>query len=298
MTDNCAGCQDLKLRIQELEGELIQVEKMISLGILVSGVAHEINSPNHLIMTNTPLLIEAWKSSLPVLDRYYRENGDFSLGGLPYSRMREDIPELFDGIIKGSVRIHRIIKNLKDYVRREEVDMDQSVNLNHVVKNAVRLTRNQIHEKTDCFSLVYDNSLPVIRGNQQKLEQVVINLIQNACQAISDREQALSITTFWAPDQNFICVQVKDQGDGIPESLMNRIMDPFFTTRREQGGTGLGLAVCRDIATTHEGKIEVTSTLAQGSVFTLSLPVNAVRESDHDNRMPGGDTGSSSSGRA
>lgn len=272
---------------RQMKKELIQADKMISLGILVSGVAHEINNPNHLIMSNTPLLIEAWKSNVSVLDRYYRENGDFSLGGLPYSRMREEIPQLFEGIIKGSVRIQRIVKNMKDYARKDEVDMDQVVDLNHVVENAVRLTRNLIHGKTDHFSLSYGSSLPVVRGSRQKLEQVVINLIQNACQAISDREQGMDITTFLDPDQNCLCVRVRDQGDGIPENMLDRIMDPFFTTRRGQGGTGLGLAVCLNIVTTHKGKIEVSSKPGHGSVFTVSLPLNAAPKPLLNDPVPG-----------
>lgn len=271
---------------QQIKNELIQADKMISLGILVSGVAHEINNLNHLIMSNTPLLIDAWKSSVPVLDRYSRENGDFSLGGLRYSRMREEIPQLFEGILEGSARIQRIVKDLKDYARQEEVDMDQTVDLNHVVKNAVRLTRNLIDEKTDHFSLAYGTSLPVVRGNQQKLEQVVINLIQNACQAISDRDQGLEITTFLEPDRNCLCLRVRDQGHGIPENLLTRIMDPFFTTRRGQGGTGLGLSVCQNIVTTHGGKIEVTSKPGQGSVFTVSLSLNAAPKADLHDQAP------------
>lgn len=279
---------------QQMKNELIQVDKMIFLGILVSGVAHEINNPNHLIMSNTPLLIDAWQSSVPVLDRYYRENGDFSLGGLPYSRMREEIPQLFEGVIEGAVRIQRIVKNLKDYARQGEVDMDQIVDLNHVVKNAVRLTRNLIDEKTDHFSLAYGSSLPVVRGNRQKLEQVVINLIQNACQAISDRKQGLEITTFLESDRNCLCVRVRDQGYGIPDNLLTRIMDPFFTTRRGQGGTGLGLAVCLNIITTHGGKIEVTSKPGQGSVFTVSLPLNAAPKARFYDQAPGDFAGVSS----
>ncbi|WP_320041209.1 ATP-binding protein [uncultured Desulfobacter sp.] len=280
---------------QQMKNELIQADKMISLGILVSGVAHEINNPNHLIMSNTPLLIEAWQSSLPVLDRYYRENGDFSLGGLLYSRMREEIPQLFNGIIESSVRIQQIVKDLKNYTRQEEVDMDQAVDLNLVVRNAVRLNQNLIDEKTDYFSLALGSSLPVIRGNRQKLEQVIINLIQNACQAISDRKQGLDITTFLEPDRNCLSFRVKDQGHGIPENLLNRIMNPFFTTRRGQGGTGLGLAVCLNIVTTHGGKIKVASKPGQGAVFTVSLPLNKASKTCLYDQVPGELSGESSS---
>jgi len=259
---------------RQVKTELIQADKMISLGILVSGVAHEISNPNHLIMSNIPLLLEAWESNVPVLDRYCRENGDFSLGGLSYSRMREEVPQLFEGVIKGTVRIQRIIKNLKDYARKETVDVSQAVDLNQVVENAVCLTRNLIHGTTDHFSLSYGRALPVVRGNRQKLEQVVINLIQNACQAISDREQGVDVVTFWAPDLNCLCVRVSDQGEGIPENLLDRIMAPFFTTRQGQGGTGLGLAVCLNIVKAHGGKIKVASKPGQGAVFTVSLPLD------------------------
>jgi len=100
-----------------MEKELVHTDKMISLGVLASGIAHEINNPNNFIMLNTPLLRDSWEDALPILDDYYRENGDFRMGGLFYSEIRDEIPQLLSGIEEGSRRIQRIVADLRDYAR-------------------------------------------------------------------------------------------------------------------------------------------------------------------------------------
>nr|NJM02038.1 PAS domain S-box protein [Desulfobacula sp.] len=264
-------------KIRQMEAELIQADKMISLGILVSGVAHEINNPNNFIMLNTPVLWDAWKSVVPVIEKYYKENGDFSLSGLPYSLMREEIPLLFSGIKDGAVRIQRIVRDLKNFARQDNSDMTQDVNINQVIKNSVQMTENLIKAKTKHFRVEYGSHLPMIRGNEQKLEQVMINLIQNACQAIPDMEKGLFITSFFKKTGEIV-IQVRDEGVGIPENLLDRIMDPFFTTKRDVGGTGLGLAVSSTIIKAHNGKIEVSSEPGRGSVFRVLIPAILVNE--------------------
>jgi signal transduction histidine kinase len=263
--------------VRRMETELIQADKMISLGILVSGVAHEINNPNNFIMLNTPILWEAWKSIVPVIEKYYKEHGDFSLAGLPYSLMRDEIPLLFSGIKDGAIRIQRIVQDLKNFARQDNSDMTQYVNINQVIKNSIQMTENLINAKTKHFRVEYGSHLPMIRGNEQKLEQVMINLIQNACQAISDMEKGLFITSFFKKTGDIV-IQVRDEGVGIPKNLLDRIMDPFFTTKRDVGGIGLGLAVSSNIVKAHNGKIEVSSEPGRGSVFRVLIPAVLVNE--------------------
>jgi PAS domain S-box-containing protein len=265
-------------RARQMERELMQADKMISLGVLVTGVAHEINNPNNFIMLNAPLLREAWESIVPVLERYYEENGDFSMGGLPYSEMRDEIPQLFSGIKEGSERIQRIVRDLKDYARQDGADMDQSVNINQVIKSSVRLVGNMIKKATKNFRVKYGRNLPPFKGNKQKLEQVMINLIQNACQALPDKEKGIFVTSSFDKEGGCVVVEVRDEGEGIPENLLPRIMDPFFTTKRSEGGTGLGMSVSSNIVKGHGGKIEVESEWGKGTAFRFFIPTMRIEE--------------------
>ena len=265
-------------RARQIERELIQADKMISLGVLVSGMAHEINNPNNFIMLNGHLLREAWESIVPVLKRYYDENGDFSMGGLPYSEMRDEIPQLFSGIKEGSERIQRIVQDLKDFARQDGANMGQSVNINEAIKSSIRLIGNLIKKATNNFRIKYGRNLPLIRGNKQKLEQVMINLIQNACQALPDREKGIFVTSFLDKEGGGVVVEVQDEGEGIPEKMLPRIMDPFFTTKRSEGGTGLGLSVSSNIIKRHGGKIELESEWGKGTTFRFFIPTTRIEE--------------------
>jgi len=262
--------QEIEQRMQ-MEKDLVQADKMISLGTLVSGVAHEINNPNNFIMLNAPLLNEVWQSIFPVLEEKYKEHGDFSVAGLPYSEMKTEVPHLLHGIEEGSRRIQRIISDLKEYSRKDRGIMEDSVSINEVVLQSLKLVDPMIKKTTRRFSVEYGQDLPLIKGNNQKLGQVVINLIQNACQALADCEKGIWITTDFDEPTGDIVIRVKDEGPGIPEDVLAHIMDPFFTTKRDMGGTGLGLAVSSNIIKEHNGKIQVSSWPGQ-SVFEVHLP--------------------------
>jgi PAS domain S-box-containing protein len=177
------------------EQQMMQMNKMVALGTLVSGVAHEINNPNNFIMLNTPLLSEVWESSKPILEEYYEKNGDFLIGGVSYTEMRENIPVLFSGILEGSKRIKQIVEDLRDFVRRDGSDMTQSFDVNGVIRSAISLLSNIIMKATTHFSVEYGDSLPALKGNFQRFEQVIINLIQNACQALPNAQRGIFLST-------------------------------------------------------------------------------------------------------
>jgi PAS domain S-box-containing protein len=254
--------------------QLMQASKMVELGTLVSGVAHEINNPNNFIMLNAPLLVDCWQAARPILEEYYEENGDFLLGGMMYSEMRENIPKLFSGILEGSERIRQIVADLKNYVRPDTSDLNQPVDLNSVVQSALSLLSNMVKKSTDHFSVDLEKDLPLVKGNFQRLEQVVINLVQNACQALPDRKKRIRVSTRWDQANGNAVLQVEDEGIGIPPENLSRISDPFFSTKQESGGVGLGLAISSRIIKAQGGIMNFASEAGKGTKAEVLLPVN------------------------
>ncbi len=256
--------------------QLLQADKMISLGILVSGVAHEINNPTQFIVSHIEPLKNAWRDALPILERYYEENGEFLLGGLKFSRRKDSILEMFENIHDGTERIKRIIGELRDYARENPADLSQAIYLNDVVKSALALSRNLISKTTSEFFVTYDKEMPPFKGDYQRIEQVIINLTQNACQALCDAGGKISIQTRYDKDLGVVTVQVNDTGNGIPEEHLPRITDPFFTTKRDSGGTGLGLSISQTIVERHGGRLVFRSREGSGTTVKVHLP--AARE--------------------
>jgi polar amino acid transport system substrate-binding protein len=240
-------------------------------------VAHEINNPNNFIMLNTPILLEAWENARPILEEYYEKNGDFLLGGMNYNQMRENIPMLFSGILDGSTRIKQIVDDLKQFVRQDSPDLTQSVDINAVLKSALSLVSNLINKSTNHFSIDYGEGLPLITGNFQRLEQVIINLIQNACQALPDPHRGISVSTCYRQDTRTILIAIHDEGIGIPPESLPHVTAPFFTTKQDKGGIGLGLSISSRIVEEHGGKMTFTSEPGRGTTVEVILPVQRPR---------------------
>jgi PAS domain S-box-containing protein len=259
------------------EEQLYHASRMVALGTLVSGVAHEVNNPNNFIMLNTPILNDAWESALPILEDYYEQHGDFLLGGMNYTEMRQKIPLLFSGISDGSKRIKQIVDDLKSFGRKDIPDVSQAVDINSVLKSALSLVSNMIYKSTKHFSVRYGKNIPAIKGNFQRLEQVVINLIQNACQALKDNEKSIRVSTSLDQDGAGVVLKVADQGKGIPQESLPRIADPFFTTKQDSGGVGLGLSISERIVEEHGGRMTFTSEVDKGTQVEVILPI------DHNN---------------
>ncbi|RAR59468.1 amino acid-binding domain sensor histidine kinase [Onishia taeanensis] len=268
--------REVASRTEELrrqQQQLIQADKMSSLGVLVSGVAHEINNPSGLLLLNLPVLRDAHDDARPILEAYYRDHGDFPFGGLPYSRMRDEVPSMLDEMLEGTQRIKRIVGDLKDFARQGSPELGERLDLDEVVKTAVRLVDNSIRQATGRFETDYAGDLPAVWGNAQRIEQVVINLVLNACQALEGRDQGIRLTTRHLADDQAVILEVHDEGRGIDPAALTRLTDPFFTTRRECGGTGLGLSVSAGIVREHHGQLDFASHPGRGTTVTLTLPV-------------------------
>lgn len=265
-----------RIRLEEearlIQAKLIHTNKMTSLGVLVASIAHEINNPNNYIMANSELLSKACKDIYPILQEYYEEHGDFNIGGIPFTEMQSVFPDLYTGISDGSRRIRDIINNLKDFAREESSSVAARVDVNRVVTIAASLLNHQIKKRTKHFRLRLWGAVPTVLGSTQQLEQVVINLIMNSLQALPGEESSVEVSTLFDADKDEVVIRVADEGAGIPADIVNRILEPFFTTRLDSGGSGLGLAICHSIVREHRGTLEFESTPGRGTTFTVRLP--------------------------
>ncbi len=275
---NFYGQEITKLRraervAQESREQLFQAEKMAALGTLISGVAHEINNPNNFIMLNTPVLEQVFRAVLPLLEKKSQEEGDFRVGKMAYSKVKEGVPRLLSGIREGSQRIKQYVSELRDFGRQEGSGYRELLDLRKATDSAVMLTENLIAKSTNRFEFNRPESLPSIRAHPQRIEQVVINLIQNACQALTSLEQALTLDITHDAAENAVLLTVRDEGAGMSEETSAHLFDPFYTTKRETGGTGLGLSVSKRIADEHAGRLEFESELGKGTTARLVLPI-------------------------
>jgi signal transduction histidine kinase len=226
-------------------------------------------------MFNSDLVSRIANDLLPVLDEYYEAHPERIIGGLSYLETRKELDGLLKGINIGSQRIRDIVSGLKEFARMDEGNLQQEVRINDVVKSALLIVGNLLRKSTDNFSVMYDEHIPVMPGNVQQIEQVIINLLTNACQALPDRGRAVQVKTEFDKVRDTVHVVVSDEGVGISKDSMKRMFDPFFTTKREQGGTGLGLSVSYNIVQAHKGDLHIESEQGKGTTVTLSLPVTA-----------------------
>ncbi len=252
--------------------QLMQTNKMVSLGTLVSGVAHEINNPISSVMLNIQVFDRFWRAVQPILDYHYEQSGYLEVGGMAYPQFRERMPKLLLFSLEGVERVKRIVGDLKDFSGQKPSDLRETVNLNLVVEKAIGLIASLIRKATDNFQVQYDENLPTLQGNSQRLGQVVINLVVNACQALTDPGQSLRIITGYLEESEEVFLKVQDTGKGMSAEVLERIKDPFFTTKRDSSGTGLGLSISDTIIRSHGGWLDFSSESQQGTTATVLLP--------------------------
>ena len=248
--------QDLRAHLSTLErvnrelertqNQLIFSEKLASVGRLAAGVAHEIGNPLSAIL-----------GYLELLKRH--------------SGLGSEESDLLQRIEKELSRIHRIIRELLDYSRpaREE---GEEVLVNEVVSAAVDLVSTQKGFPAIETVLRLDHGLPAVRGSRHQLQQLLVNLILNAVDAMARGGRLTILTGLHKVGGSEVEIRVEDTGEGIPRENLRRIFDPFFTTREPGQGTGLGLSICSRIVDSMNGRIEVESEPGRGSVFTVILP--------------------------
>ncbi|MBF0260561.1 MAG: hypothetical protein HQL97_01820 [Magnetococcales bacterium] len=257
--------------------QALRYARLASLGILAAGMAHEINNPNNTIQFNIATLIRGWPDMTAVLRQYRLEHGEFAVGGVPVEQALEMLPRLLESILANAKRITGIVQNLKHMARPDPEGRLFRVEFHKVIRNVVSIMQHPIRKHTDHFSVELPDDLPDLQGNPLQLEQVFINLVLNALESLPNRAARVSLDGQVSEDRQWIIIRVTDEGCGMSEEALSNMFTPFFTTKGEQGGLGMGLSIVWDIVHRHKGTIETTSRPNQGTTIQVTLPVNHPR---------------------
>jgi signal transduction histidine kinase len=271
--------EDVILRISDIterkqfEKQIIQSEKMASLGVLVSSIAHEINNPNNFISFNLPILKDYMEEIMPIVDDYAAKTRDFELFEMNYTEFREDVFSLLNNIEHGSQRITTFVSNLKELSRSSKKKRDMKwVGLKTVVESAVIICRAKIRRLVNSLEVIVPDDLPQIYTDSNAIEHILINLLVNAAQAADKEDSWIKVDVrLDETGRDRIIIEVRDNGCGIEKKDQKHIYDPFFTTKSVGEGTGLGLYVCHTLAEEIFGRIEFESQPGEGSSFRLIL---------------------------
>ena len=256
-----------------MKKELIQNEKLASLGLLVSTTAHEIKNLNNCTTFNTPILREYLEKLTPILDDYAGNHQNLDLFGMTYVEFRKDIFNLVNNLETASIRINEIISDLMEFVKNGYKGELCWVDLNEVVEKGIAVCRGQISKRVKSFDVNISENLPQVYTDPKALEQILVNLLINALHA-SDKENSwLKLSVRHEKDiwRNDLIIEVSDNGCGMDSATREKIFDPFFTTKASGSGTGLGLFISKKLVEALDARIEVESAPGKGSSFSIIL---------------------------
>jgi two-component system, NtrC family, sensor kinase len=278
-------------RLEDTQAQMIQSEKMASIGQLAAGVAHEINNPTGFVSSNLKTLLDYQQDLSGLIGKYHEFVAGLqnkgSGGKLPadleqniqelkayeddidIEYVLEDITDLIGDCREGTDRIKKIVLDLKDFAHPGE-DKIQSLDINSGLESTLNVVNNEIKYKATVQKIFGD--IPAIKGYPQQLNQVFMNILVNAAQAI-EKKGEIVVRTSRVEDQ--VEVQISDTGCGIAPENQQKIFDPFFTTKDVGKGTGLGMNIAYNIVKKHHGTIAVDSQVGKGTTFTIRIPVDA-----------------------
>jgi PAS domain S-box-containing protein len=282
--DNSGNIEATIIRIQDIteekrmEKQLIQSEKLASIGVLVSGIAHEINNPNNYISVNIPILRDYINRVIPIIDEYAKKHPDLEILHMPYPEFREDIFELLDNIQHGSRQIKSIVKELKVFSKPDQEKPIEKIDLKPMFEKVFAFCWSKIRKTVKTFNINIPENLPEIPIDSQLLEQILINLLINAANAFdapfNENSRVDLVVSMDDSKENQLIIEVSDNGRGMDEKILDKIFDPFFTTSPSEEGTGLGMYIVHNLIEKIGGRIQVESKLGEGSKFTLILDIS------------------------
>lgn len=277
--------------LQNTQAMMVHSEKMKSLGELVAGIMHEINNPINFIYGNLSHLNNYSSDLIKVIDTYLEYSSDLNpehqkaikdlMQEIDYDFLKSDLPDLIRSCREGTERTKNIILDLKDFSRLEEVALT-SVDLPKEIDTTLNILHNKFKNRIKVHQEYQDN-LPKVEAYGGQLNQVFMNILDNAAYAITDFGQVW--IRIKVVDKNVI-IEFEDDGKGMDDVTLQKIFNPFFTTKPVGQGTGLGMAISYKVIKNHQGSIHVDTKVGKGTKFTITLPINRVKESENKRKEP------------
>lgn len=260
--ENRLYAQEMEALAQERANALVHADRLITLGILSAGVAHEINNPVTAISVSIQTFELLWEEIKSLIEEENRKSD---------TKWREIDTELINDLIEsihnGVRRVNSITRAMKGYARKGD-NLSESCSIHDAIEQGLKLCSNRLKYNIS-VEKNYAENMPKILINRQKFEQVVINLVINAADAMEDHGRLFISTSY---DEKNVYVKIADTGSGIPPGMLDRIWEPFITTKSPEKGTGLGLSIVRGILKEYSGSIVVENNALGGAQFTISLP--------------------------
>jgi len=260
----------------KMEEQFVHNEKINTLGQMMAGISHELNSPTTYIYSNLGNLKKFFSRFIQLINRYDDLDLPESLAveinqfkeEINYDYLMNRIPRLLDSTAEGADRLKKILMDLKLFYRKDTEALDMA-DINATIESSINII---IHDYKDRIKINKEFSpLPKVECNITKINQVIVNILINACHAITETGE-ITIRTLELSD-GMVQIEISDTGCGIPESVQKQIFQPFYTTKAGTLGSGLGLSISGKIIAAHKGKIKVFSEPGKGTTFTIILPI-------------------------
>jgi PAS domain S-box-containing protein len=256
-----------------MEREMVQNEKLASLGLMVSCIAHEIANPISTISFNAPILKDYLSSVISTVDDHAKLTKDFEPFNMPYPRFREDAFNIVENILRASKKLNSTLDDLRKLYSDKKNDAKSWIDIERVIDKAIKMMELEIQQHFKFLEKNIAENLPEFYTDPHAVETILSNLLINAAHAADKKDSRLALNVKQGKSwKDHLIIEIEDNGCGMDKAMLRTIFKPFFTTKAPGHGMGLGLYLCQDLVKRLDGRIEVQSEPGKGSVFRVLLP--------------------------